>query len=496
MSGTSSDDRERLEAQVARARESGQTHWIGRVEACAVHPGMAPLRAAGSADRFHFEDLDRDEFVFAFGSVDECESAGPRRFADVAAFRDAAASRIAWIGDPRPEDAPTLFGGFGFEESPAASSEWKSFPAARFVLPAAILEHRGGIGRRILLARVEPGTHVEAVESELAERAAKLAVLMATEEIGAEAIGKSPGERSFGWPTAPSAWPAGPEYRVRSDRSHAVFERQVDHALAAFATGELEKVVLARSLSVDHDGELDVPGFLDRLRGLYPTCTVVAMGRGADTFLAATPETLVRVRGDRVMTAALAGSAPRGRDPEEDRRFGEALRADPKERAEHAHVVDAIRDVLASHCASIELPDAPALRQLFGIQHLETPIAGRLVGDARTDVLGLVAELHPTPAVCGVPRAAAGAWLRRFEGLDRGWYAAPIGWLDLEGGGDFRVALRSGLVRNGLGAPGGAAASRALLFAGAGIVEGSLPAQELVETRIKLRALLAPLTEI
>lgn len=112
------------------------------------------------------------------------------------------------------------------------------------------------------------------------------------------------------------------------------------------------------------------------------------------------------------------------------------------------------------------------------------------------DVLTLVEALHPTPAVGGVPAEAARRWLRRFEGLERGWYAAPVGWLDVDGGGDFRVALRSALIRNGLGPRGESGASRALLFAGAGVVRQSEPESELVETRIKLRALLAPLTEI
>ena len=144
------------------------------------------------------------------------------------------------------------------------------------------------------------------------------------------------------------------------------------------------------------------------------------------------------------------------------------------------------------------------MRALFGIQHLETPIRGVLrsapddvaLRPRTADVLDLVAALHPTPAVGGVPGPRVREWLRRCEALDRGWYAAPIGWLDASGGGDFRVALRSALVRNGLDGAGASGASRARLFAGAGIVAGSQPEQELVETRIKLRALLAPLTEI
>ena len=110
------------------------------------------------------------------------------------------------------------------------------------------------------------------------------------------------------------------------------------------------------------------------------------------------------------------------------------------------------------------------------------------------DVLTLVEALHPTPAVGGVPAEAARRWLRRFEGLERGWYAAPVGWLDVDGRGDFRVALRPALLRHGLGPRGASRASRALLFAGAGVVRQSVPESELVATRLKHRPFLPPPT--
>lgn len=510
-----------VEGQVERARRTGQTHWLARVLACVPSDPLVELEAAtgpgaaGRADRFYWEDRDRGHALVAHGVVDEVESAGASRFDDVRAWARTTADRIAWLGEPRDPRAPIFLGGFAFEPEGSAAEAWKSFPAARFVLPEAIYEADVDGARRVVLARVEPGAQADAVEAALASRTA--AAMEADAGAGDPALratvrGPEPLDPDFAPAEEGRPWPAGPEYRVRADRRHAVFEAQVERALEAFEQGELEKVVLARSLAVDHDGELDVIAFLGRLRDLYPTCTLVAMGRGADTFLAATPETLVRVRGERVETAALAGSAPRGRDPQEDRRLGEGLLASRKERAEHAHVVEALRGALAPRCAELEVPPEPTLRRLFGIQHLETSIVGRLSrtggpeasrsesaagpGAPRDDVLGLVAALHPTPAVGGVPSAAAGEWLRRHEGLDRGWYAAPIGWLDVEGGGDFRVALRSGLIRNGLSAADGTPASRALLYAGAGLVPGSCPRQELAETRIKLRALLAPLTEI
>jgi isochorismate synthase len=373
-------------------------------------------------------------------------------------------------------------------------------------MPAILAERRGQESRWVLFARIEPGVSTESVESTLASR---LEEVLTPPRVGAglevlDADSEASEQAHVGSAETSGDWPPGPEYRVQSDRAHSVYRAQVRRALHEIEGGRLRKVVVARSLRVDHDGVLDVPAFLERLRPIYPSCTLVALGRGHDTFLAATPETLVRLEGTRVRTAALAGSAPRGRTPEEDRLLGDALLASPKDRAEHEHVVEAIRDVLGPLCGAIEVPGSPRLRGLFGIQHLETPIRGvlRSAGEdaasrpRAADVLDLVAALHPTPAVGGVPGPCARDWLRRFEALDRGWYAAPIGWLDAEGGGDFRVALRSALVRNGLARDGASGGSRARLFAGAGIVAGSHPEQELVETRIKLRALLAPLTEI
>ena len=183
----------------------------------------------------------------------------------------------------------------------------------------------------------------------------------------------------------------------------------------------------------------------------------------------------------RALTAALAGSAPRGRNPEEDARIGRALCESKKNQSEHAVVVRALRDALAPCCSELEVAQAPRLLRVDGIQHLETPVTGALKGEF--SAIELAGRLHPAPSVAGAPQGAALNWLAREEDLDRGWYAAPIGWMDASGAGEFCVALRSALLRNG----------EASLFAGAGIVPGSDPEDELEETRLKLRAMLDPL---
>lgn len=506
--------RRALEAAVRRARDSGQTQWLAHVDVATPFDPLVCYARCGLQDRYYWERAEPERCFFALGNVDEIESSGPGRFEDVDAWASDLRARLHWCGADRSSESPLFLGGFGFADEAGSPSEWKSFPAARFVLPATLGEVVGSEARWIEILRVEPGGDVDSILSEWAHRVERRAAL--TSSLDAHSSRGASTEADPDLLSRIGAWPSGPEYRVRSDRPHSVFIGQVAAALETIEGGSLEKVVLARRLEVDHDGDLEIPLFLENLRAMYPTCTLVAVGRGEDTFLAATPETLVRLKGDAVETAALAGSAPRGRTPDEDEELAADLRSSAKEQREHAHVVGSICDALGRYCDTVEAPSRPALRQLFGIQHLETPIEARLRRPSGTDeankankasgaersratgVLALVNALHPTPAVGGVPQAAAVEWLRRFEGLDRGWYASPIGWLDANveggGGGDFSVALRSALIR-GAGAPS-AGTGRAYLFAGAGIVPGSDPEKELAETRIKLRALLAPLTEI
>lgn len=487
-----------IRAAIAEAKTSGRPRFVAWVEALpslAAADGLRAFAWAESRDRSYWERVDAGELFCAWGSLDELEHEGSERFAAVRAWHRDLVARLRFAGAARPEGSPICLGGFGFEANASADPDWKSFPAARFRLPEGLVERVDGVGRAVVFARVDPAASAAGIEAELARRLGEVRAAIAL---------RGPQPRREGARGDGDLADHGPEYRVRSDRSHARFLEQVERALAEIASGRLAKLVLARSLTVDHDDAFDVPGFLVRLRALYPSCTLVAVGRGRDTFLAATPESLVRVRGQRLETAALAGSTARGRTPDEDLALAEALLASPKERAEHAHVVDAMRAVLAPRCARLEIAPAPSLRRLFGIQHLETTIEGELApappggiaSDPDGGILSLVEALHPTPAVAGAPAASAAAWLRDHEGLERGWYAAPIGWLDSEGGGAFCVGLRSALIRNGLGPVGRSGASRARLFAGVGLVAGSDPEQELVETRIKLRALLAPLTEI
>jgi isochorismate synthase len=273
-------------------------------------------------------------------------------------------------------------------------------------------------------------------------------------------------------------------YHATADRTYADYRAQVAHALREIGDGTFEKLVLARSVCLRRDREFEPCALLDTLRRDHPSCAVFAVARPNSVFLGATPERLVRLADGQVETASVAGSAPRGRSPEEDLRLGCELRESKKEQNEHAVVVRALCEALRPHCDELDVRESPRLMRLKDIQHLETPISGTLSDPS--SILDLLDSLHPSPAIAGAPRDAALEWLRAHEGLDRGWYGGPVGYMDATGGGEFYAALRSALLRN----------DEARLFAGAGIVEGSQPELELRETRLKLRAMLDPLLEI
>lgn len=276
-----------------------------------------------------------------------------------------------------------------------------------------------------------------------------------------------------------SAEPVVPDgFSLTSPRSHPDWQRTIADAVAAIGRGELDKVVVAREVLVEANRPIVVPDVLERLRALYPACVVFSV----DGFVGASPELLVERRGAAVRSHPLAGTFPRSGDPHADELLAAELVASVKDQREHRFVIDEIDRVLRPRCTALDVPATPSVMQLRNVLHLGTEIAGNLVDPAPT-ALELAAALHPTPAVAGTPTGAALAWLDEHEHLARGRYAGPVGWVDRHGDGLFAIGIRSAEV----------AGSTARLFAGVGVVEGSEPRRELVETQLKLQALLAAL---
>jgi isochorismate synthase len=275
--------------------------------------------------------------------------------------------------------------------------------------------------------------------------------------------------------------------QLRPEPSPESYAAAVEECVRRIRTGRLRKVVLARSLVVDAGRELDPLRLARRLRAVEPTCFTFSVPTaspgdardGTGVLVGASPELLVRRAGRVVESTPLAGSAPRSGDPEADRASAEALRASAKEREEHGLVVEAVAEALRPYCEELAFDPEPVLLETANVWHLATRFRGRLREPAPT-ALELVAALHPTPAVGGVPREEALRTIAELEPFERGAYAGPVGWMDAEGDGEWAIALRCAELTG----------RTARLFAGAGIVAGSLPEREVDETERKFRAFL------
>lgn len=247
----------------------------------------------------------------------------------------------------------------------------------------------------------------------------------------------------------------------------------VADAIGRIRDGDVDKVVLARDHAVWSREPFDARVLLRRLAARFPACFTFSV----DGLVGATPELLIRRNGRDVSSRALAGTTGRSEDPETDRALGQALLRSAKDRAEHAYAASSVREVLEPRSEELHVDEEPSLLRLANVQHLATDVHGRLSNDETA--LDLAAALHPTAAVGGVPTRKAVDLIRELEGMDRGRYAGPVGWIAADGDGEFGIALRCAQLSG----------ARARLFAGAGIVAGSLPEDELEETRLKLGAM-------
>ena len=281
---------------------------------------------------------------------------------------------------------------------------------------------------------------------------------------------------------APPAGPARPWTVPAEVRWHdgslpaPDWEQAVSTAVSRIRAGDLCKVVLARDLFATASDDIDVRVLLHRLAGRYPGCYTFAVAG----LVGATPELLIRRQDADISSLVLAGTTPRGRDAAEDASLGAGLLSSEKDTEEHQYAVADVRAALAPVCDRLVVDARPSLLRLANVQHLATGITGRLAGPAPGgdhSVLSLVAALHPTAAVCGTPAEVAMELIRELEGMDRGRYAGPVGWVDAQGNGEWGIALRCAEVDG----------ARARLFAGGGIVAGSGPAAELAEAQAKFR---------
>ena len=277
--------------------------------------------------------------------------------------------------------------------------------------------------------------------------------------------------------------PTAPSYPVIDDspEQQTAWAEQVAHLVRrlADAANPLEKVVLARGVRVRTSAPLDTRAVVERLAERYPTCWTFQL----DGLVGASPEMLVRRQNGLVTSRVLAGTIRR-RSGDAVERLASTLAQSDKDLVEHELAVASVAEALAPYCHGMNVPEVPYVLELPNVMHLASDVTAG--ADAHASSLQLAARLHPSAAVCGTPTTGARAEIAAIEGLDRGRYSGPVGWIDTAGDGEWAIALRCGQVD-------AADPAAITLYAGCGIVAASDPASELAETHAKLQPMLQAL---
>ena len=374
----------------------------------------------------------RNEGLVGWGRAASFESRGRGRFAAADRWwRDLVGAAVVRDEVGLPGSGPVAFGSFAFADEPGSSI---------LVLPEVVVGHRSG---RWWVTTV-------GVQGALPPSAA----------LDGGAAVRRPDTVAF----------------ADGARSGAEWELVVSQAVRRIAAGDLEKVVLARDLLAESRTPIDPRWPLSRLAERYPRCWTFSV----DGIIGATPEMLVRLERGLVTSRVLAGTIRRTGDDAHDLALAASLARSSKDLEEHEYAVRSVARALAPHCSSMNVPETPFVLHLANVMHLATDVTG--VAADQSSSLALAAALHPTAAVCGTPTAEASQLIAEIEGLDRGRYAGPVGWIDASGDGEWGIALRCAEID-----PRDPARLR--LFAGCGIVAGSDPEAELAESVAKLVAM-------
>ena len=379
-------------------------------------------------ERSPFAWVRREEGLVGWGTAARFDASGPGQIeAADRWWRGIAARTVVRDQVGLPGCGPVAFGSFAFDDDHGASA---------LVLPKVVVGHRGG---RWWVTTVGEG----ALPPQPALRAGRLP--------------RNPGTVKF----------------ADGARSGADWELAVGEAVRRIGSGELEKVVLARDLVAEAADPVDPRWPLTRLAEYYPRCWTFSV----DGLIGATPEMLVRLERGLITSRVLAGTIRRTGDDERDLALAASLARSSKDLEEHEYAVRSVAQALEPYCSSMNVPETPFVLHLPNVMHLATDVAG--VAADGVSSLGLAAALHPTAAVCGTPTDRARQLIRELEGMDRGRYAGPVGWIDRYGDGEWGIALRCASIEP-------ERPERLRLFAGCGVVAGSDPAAELAESAAKL----------
>jgi len=352
-----------------------------------------------------------------------------------------------------PGTGLVALGGMSFDPKKPKSSLWKNYLDSQFYIPEFTLtKYKNSIyltTNLILSSKDSPSSLAE----EIQKKEQYLLTAKREEQTELKVVNKKEIE--------PEQW-----------------KEAVHQAREEIQNERLKKIVMARELRLKLSKKADITTVLENLLTTQPNSYVFGFEHGEDCFVGATPGRLVKVEKEKMLSMCLAGTAPRGKTKEEDNDIKHHLQHDVKNLQEHDFVVQMIRKSIESDCTEIDIPEKPIVRQLKNVQHLYTPVEAVLHKNA--SIFDIAEKLHPTPALGGTPTEEALAFIRENELLDRGWYGAPVGWIDSNDYGEFAVAIRSGLIHG----------DEASLFAGCGIVADSNIEEEYKETQVKFSPML------
>lgn len=424
------------------------------------------LREAGSF-RYYLEKPDREIALGAGGSLIRIEEEGADRFNRVRRRRKGLREEFALYNPSRhTHGGPLLLGGFSFFDR-TGQSPWEDFRPAQFAVPRWSVYREGRFC--LLTLNLESGGDAGELDRRIRRELKRLAPFFTLDP---EQVLRGERCRSDGG-----------SFRLPGESGESEqWMDSVRRATEMIREGAFKKIVLARKITLEKPHGTEATCLLNALRRQYPACYSFLFSPGGEkAFLGSTPERLASFHSSYLLTEALAGSIRRGDTASEDAMYGQELMLSSKNREEHNLVVRDIESRLRPHISRMESDGQPRVKKLSNVQHLYTPITAWLEG--RADPVKLIASMHPTSAVGGYPWKASAPWIRKLERFDRGWYAGPLGWLNLDGEGEFVVTIRSALLDG----------EEISFFAGCGIVRDSDPYTEWEETNLKLQPMLAAL---
>ncbi|WP_345244383.1 isochorismate synthase [Pontibacillus salipaludis] len=347
-----------------------------------------------------------------------------------------------------PGTGPVALGGFSFDPLKEENGTWSDFPNSKVLIPMYLLTEWGEETYLTINIMIHPNDNEDELFNHVTEEYQKLLAGTFTYEDDVTVTNQE---------------------EVRPFEFKEIVSKATDH----IKSKRLGKVVLAREMILSFSDDRKASSVIRQLKEEQTQSYIFAFESGDSCFVGATPERLVKVEENELLSTCLAGTVPRGRTPKEDEALGQALIRDEKNLQEHDFVVQMIKKAVTGCCENVHVPDSPVLYPLRNLQHLYTPVSGTL--KEGVSLLEVVEKLHPTPALGGYPREDSLQFIRDYEPFHRGWYASPVGWFDSYQNGEFAVAIRSALLRK----------DQAILFSGCGIVEDSDPDEEYKETAVK-----------